>query len=104
AAALSLAASRSAMVGRTDAGFTAGSPRCATALANCSHIWVSFKPDGAGASACGSVPLAGVKWNCDHVPRSKLKLYGLSADPSVPSTCQRGSGRVVVVLISTSPA
>jgi len=35
---------------------------------------------------------------------SNVKLNGESIDPSFPSKCQRGSGRVVVVLISTKAA
>lgn len=39
--------------------------------------------------------------NSAHFRVSNARLNGLSADPSVPSMCHRGSGRVVVVLIST---
>ncbi len=43
----------------------------------------------------------GVNSNSAHFSVSNSRLYGAVAEPYVPSICQRGSGFVVVVLIST---
>ena len=61
---------------------------------------VSFNPRAAGGNVRDDSPcFAGVNRSLAHTLVSYSGLYGLNAEPPVPSTCQRGSGRLVVVLI-----
>ena len=75
---------------------------------NPSQIAVSPRPgtaSGSWLSAQGWTPgdRAGLKRNRAHSPISNAGLAFEDTDPSTPSKCQRGRGRLVVVLISTIP-